>query len=461
VSSTGHRSTYASDFLAEASRVLGESVGYEDTLATVAAMALPYLGSWCIVDVIEPDGSPRRLRIVHTDAELQVHARALEGSWPPERDDPLGAPRAIRTRRTEIISEVTDDLLASVARSEENLRHLRALSIGSVVTVPLKAHDEVLGAITYVSPDARQAYDAEDVELAEDLASRCATALRKARLHTLAELARKTSAEMNERLIVASLRDRDLAEAALRASEARSRFLAAVSHEFRTPLGAIGLSSSLIAEGEAGPVTDRQRHRLSHIDAAIEHLDRLLMDVLDLATLEGGHIQIRSRPGSMTEPVAEAIAMLEAEAAAAGVVVERAPPPAGPCRYEGDPDRTRQILLNLLTNALHFTPRGGRVTVTYGDSATSDEGTHLPGRGPWVFVTVQDTGPGIGDDEAAMLFEPFVQGKAERAWGRGGTGLGLSISRQLARLMNGELTLRSTEGQGSSFTMWLPAAATH
>ena len=450
-----------SGFLAEASRVLAESVGYEDTLATVAGMALPQLGSWCIVDVIEPDGSPRRVRIVHTDADLQVHARALEASWPPERDDPLGVPRVARTRRTEIISEVTDDLLASVARNGENLRHLRALSIGSAMTVPLLVHDEVLGAVTYVSPDAGHPYEPGVVELAEDLASRCATALRRARLQSLAEESRRASAEMNERLIVASLRDRDLAEAALRANDAKSRFITAMSHEFRSPLAAIGMYARLISEGKAGQVTDRQRKHLHSIDVATQHLNRLLVDILDLATLEAGQTPIRSRPGPMTEPVAEAIAMLEAEAAAVGVAVETGPRPTGPCRYEGDPDRTRQILLNLLTNALHFTPRGGRVTVTYGDSATADEGAHLPGRGPWVFVTVQDTGPGIDDGEADILFEPFVQGKAGRAWGGGGTGLGLSISRQLARRMNGDLTLQSTQGEGSAFTLWLPAAAAH
>jgi signal transduction histidine kinase len=450
-----------SDFLAEASRLLADAVGYEDTLVTVAGLALPHLGSWCIVDVVEPDGSLRRLRIIHPDTELQVHADRLEASWPPERDDFLGVPRVTQTRRTEVISTVTDDMLAAVARDDENLRDLRALRIGSVVTVPLIAHEEVLGAITYVSSDAGQAYDTESVALAEHLASRCASALHKEHLHSLAGWARATSAAMNERLIVASVRDRDLAEAALRASQAKSRFFAAMSHEFRTPLAAIGAYSGLIAEGKAGPVTDQQGRYLHNIDAAVEHLTRLMTDILDLAKLEASQMEVRSRPGPIAGPLGEAITMVEAEADAAGLALERGSPEGEPHRYVGDPDRVRQILLNLLSNAVHYTPPGGRVVVTFGEATTPDEGARLHGAGPWVFVTVQDTGVGIGAAETAEIFEPFVQGTAGRTRGKTGTGLGLAISRELARRMNGDLTLRSVEGEGSSFTLWLPAAAAH
>ncbi|HUF75248.1 MAG TPA: ATP-binding protein [Longimicrobiales bacterium] len=451
--------TGPSDFLAEASEAPPASYGFGDTLIEVASLALPYLGSWCIVDVIEPDGSPRRLGIVHPDEERQEHARRLEARWPPERDAPFGVPHAARTRHADVISRVTDDMLASFAQSEENLRDLRALSIGSFLTVPLIAHDEVLGAVTYVSAEAGHPHDAGHVALAEAVASCCATALYNERLASLVEQARETSAEMNEKLVQASLRDQELAEAALGASKAKSRFLAAMSHEFRTPLAAIGIFSSLI--DEVGQVTDRQRDYLRSIAAATQHLSGLLTDILDLARVEAGQVEIHSRPGSVTEPIADAIAIVEAEAAAAGLVLWRGSPSAAPVRYEGDADRVRQILLNLLANAVHFTPRGGRVGVTWGASATPDEGARLHGRGPWVFVTVQDTGAGIGPKEATEIFEAFAQGRAGRAWRGRGTGLGLTISRQLARRMNGDLTLRSAEGEGSSFTLWLPAAATH
>ena len=453
------RSEDESRFIAEASRVLSESLGYEETLVAVSELALPHLGSWCIVDVVEPDGSPRRIGIVHPDPALQVHARRLEASWPPERDDLLGAPRVLRTRRTEIIRDVTKDVLTAVARNEQNLEDLRALSIGSVLSVPLIARDQVLGAVTYVSASAEAPYDETDVALAEDLASRCALALQNTRLHSLAEEARATSAEMNERLILASLRDHQLAEAARKASVAKSRFLAAMSHEFRSPLTAIGMYAALLGEGKGGPLTAVQQDYLRKVDAATRHLDRLMTDILDLARVETDSLEIRSETASVTEVVAEAIAIVEPEAAAAAVELRR-PASSATLWYRGDADRVRQILLNVLSNAVHFTPRDGCITVTDGDSSAPPPEAQLSGGGTWVFVTVQDNGPGIAPDEAARLFEPFVQGKAGKTWGgrRGGTGLGLAISRQLARRMNGDVTLRSSEGEGASFTLWLPSA---
>ncbi|HET9949242.1 MAG TPA: GAF domain-containing sensor histidine kinase [Longimicrobiales bacterium] len=434
--------------------MLAEAAGYEDTLAAVAGLALPDPGSWCILDVVEHDGSLRRVDVVHPDPKAQDRVRRLGAGWPPERDGPRGVPRAVRTRRAELVREVTDDLLVSVARSAENLSDLRALSIGSILTVPLVARDEVLGAVTYVSEGGR-GYDEGDVRLAEDLAWRCAMALRHARLYDLAEEARATSAVMNERLILASLRDHDLAAAAETASEAKSRFIAAMSHEFRTPLNAIGMYSALMRTGREGPVTEGQQAYLRHIEAAMWHLDRLLTDILDLAKVEAGHLDVRCRPGSMTEVITEVIAMVAPEAAASDVEL-RAPAESGATVwYEGDPDRVRQILLNLVSNAVHFTPHGGSVFVTFGLSL--GEEPHLEGRGPWAYVTVRDTGVGVSAAEASRLFEPFAQAQSGRAR-VGGTGLGLAISRQLARRMGGDVTLRSAEGEGSSFTLWLPAA---
>src|SRR5690606_10587440 len=153
-------------FLADASQQLAVSLDYEDTLVAVAGMALPYLGSWCIVDIAEQDGSMRRLGVIHPDPRKAKHARRLAGRLPPDRDDPIGLPRAMRSRATELIPGVPDETLVEVAKSEENLRDLRSLGIGSVVVVPLIARERVLGAITFVSADVGHQYIARDVGLA-------------------------------------------------------------------------------------------------------------------------------------------------------------------------------------------------------------------------------------------------------------------------------------------------------
>ncbi|MBA3887653.1 MAG: GAF domain-containing protein, partial [Acidobacteria bacterium] len=230
-------------FLSRASQVLAASTGYESTLLTVAGMALPHLGSWCIVDIVEADGSMRRLGIVHPDPLKQDHARRLKDSWPPARGDPIGLPRAVLSRTSEIIPHVTDEMLVKVARSAENLRDLRALAIGSLLVVPLIARDNVIGSITFVSEDTGEPYADADLELAEDLAARCALTLDNARLlhdaneaRAEAEHARARATQMNERLVVASIRQQELADEAREANLAKSQFLATMSHEIRTPV---------------------------------------------------------------------------------------------------------------------------------------------------------------------------------------------------------------------------------
>jgi signal transduction histidine kinase len=128
-------------------------------------------------------------------------------------------------------------------------------------------------------------------------------------------------------------------------------------------------------------------------------------------------------------------------------------------RFCGAEHRVRQILLNLLSNAFKFTPRGGMVTLRCRVAAAPAPDAVLPDRGPWVVMEVEDTGVGIPAGDLARIFDPFVQledGHTRRA---GGTGLGLSISRRFARMMEGDIVVRSTPGQGSCFALWLPAIA--
>jgi hypothetical protein len=126
----------------------------------------------------------------------------------------------------------------------------------------------------------------------------------------------------------------------------------------------------------------------------------------------------------------------------------------------GDGERTRQIILNLLGNAIKFTEPGGRITVSAGSAAAAPEQAELnPAEGPWVYFRIEDTGAGIPTDRLDEIFEPFVQVDMSSTRRYGGTGLGLAISRRLARLMGGDVTVRSDVGVGSSFFLWLPAAA--
>jgi PAS domain S-box-containing protein len=177
-------------FLAESSRCLADSLDYETTLATVARLALPQFGTWCIVDVVEPDGAIRRLSVIHPDPQKQRLARRLHRRHPPASTDLIGAPRVIRTSRTEIGVNVSDEELVRTSRDAEHLLLLRTLGTKAFMIVPLMARGQTLGAITFLTADADRRYGTTDIVLAEDLARRGAMAIDNARLHRAAETAR-------------------------------------------------------------------------------------------------------------------------------------------------------------------------------------------------------------------------------------------------------------------------------
>lgn len=410
-------------FLAEASRMLAESLDYETTLATVARLSLPYLGAWCIVDICT-DGQMRRVAVLHTEPELQALARRLESGWPPERDDPFGVPRAVLTRKTEVIPDIPDDMLVQVSKGDDNLQVLRSLGMGSLLIVPLLARGRVLGAITFVSPRGGQPHGGDDVVLAEDLAARCAIALDNARLHQEVEAAR------------------DVAE---RASSSKSQFLAIMSHELRTPLTGVIAYAELLETEVLGPMEVRQREACARIKANSWHLVSIIDEILVISRAEAGRLEVHAEESDVPEIVWEVARSLAPQVELRGVslVLEsrQAPP-----RLLTDPGKVRQIVLNLIGNAVKYTQQG-QITVT----------TEWDEHSEALCIHVEDTGPGIPPEQHERIFEPFTQGDQSDTRVVGGTGLGLAISIKLARLLGGDITLRSTVGQGSVFTLHLPS----
>ena len=244
-------------------------------------------------------------------------------------------------------------------------------------------------------------------------------------------------------------RDRALAEAE-RANRAKSAFLALMSHELRTPLNAIAGYVQLIDSGIYGPVTDGQREALSRVVRAEQHLLAIINDLLDFARIESGRIQYHSERVALKEAIAEAVGLVETQLGSKGLTCTTRLS-SKPVLVMADPERLRQILLNLLSNAAKFTPSGGGITIEVDDSSPHN------GSEPRLCVHVRDTGIGIPADKMDAIFEPFVQVDRERSSeNQQGTGLGLPISRQLARAMGGDLTASSTPGEGSTFTLTVP-----
>ena len=271
----------------------------------------------------------------------------------------------------------------------------------------------------------------------------------------------------NARLYAGERQAREGAEAAART---KTEFLATMSHEFRTPLNAVLGYAQLLELGVLGPNTPAQQAHLERLQASARHLLGLIDDVLDVAKVDADRLVVRRDRLLTGAVVAAAVAVVQPQATTKGVRLMDlgAGEPGVP--YLGDEHRVRQVLVNLLANAVKFTPSGGEVTVTCGAAKEPEPGVwrgslaapHGAGSpdpaGGWAFVQITDTGPGIEPELLGRLFEPFVQGDAALTREHGGTGLGLAISRRLARLMNGDVVARSQPGAGAAFTLWLPSA---
>jgi PAS domain S-box-containing protein len=250
---------------------------------------------------------------------------------------------------------------------------------------------------------------------------------------------------------------------AVAASAAKSGFLATISHEIRTPLNAILGYHELLDLEIDGPLTEGQRRHLERARAGGRHLLGLITEVLDFSRIDAERAPMKRSTLKVGDAVRGALELTAPQAHAGRLTISDAVSgyAAGLAAW-GDEQRVRQILTNLLANAVKFTQsrdeEPGRITVSAGAATQPPADAQLSGEGPWVYIRVEDTGRGIAPSQLRAVFEPFVQADMTLTREHGGTGLGLAISRRLARLMNGDLTVRSEIGVGSTFFLWLPAA---
>jgi PAS domain S-box-containing protein len=241
------------------------------------------------------------------------------------------------------------------------------------------------------------------------------------------------------------------------ANLAKSQFLANMSHEIRTPINAIMGYADLLDADVAGPLTEGQRSYADRILSSGRHLIGLVNEILDLAKVEAGELVVAREPAPVSGTAEEAVSMITPQATAKGIAVVVEDEVSHPdAMYLGDPDRVRQILVNVLSNAVKFTEPGGRITLRCRMAEEAGDSAETQGDGPWLALEVEDTGIGIAPEQLGRVFDPFVQVDDKDTRREGGTGLGLTISRKFARLMGGDLTVASRPGEGSSFTLLLP-----
>jgi signal transduction histidine kinase len=250
-----------------------------------------------------------------------------------------------------------------------------------------------------------------------------------------------------------------------RANRAKAEFLGSVSHELRTPLAAIVGFIDLLRDGSYGELNARQRGPVERIESSANHLRDLVEQVLDLARMSAGRLELHVEPVRLRPFVIDVVSEMEPLATSRGLALSISVPTSLP-RVVTDVSHLRRILVNLIGNAIKFTAEGSvgvrafQVNSSEAITAASPTGKRplLHAHGAWIALQVTDTGVGIAASDLERIFEEFEQVNAgPRADSeRRGTGLGLTISRRLARSLDGDITVESLPGRGSVFTLWLP-----
>lgn len=398
-------------FLAEAMALLSSSMDYGSRLATLARLSVPTLADLCVVDLLWEDGSIRRVEVAHADPARQELAEKLL-RFPPRGDD-VWISRVLRAGKPFLIRHVDDAALQRVAISPEHLEVLRGLGIESAIVVPLGARDRKLGTITFLRSEGPR-HGRADLDLAVDLGARAGFAVENARL----------------------LRD------AQQASRAKSDFLSVMSHELRTPLSAILGYAELVLGEVPGDLTPAQRRYMERLRTSGVQLLRLVEEILGFSRIEGGAREICVGACDATDIAREAAAAVEPLALEKGLAL-RLEGVEAPLPMRTDPDRLRQILVNLLANGVKYTEEG-EVRL----EAVQENGT--------VSLRVVDTGIGIPAEHRERIFEPFWQADQTTTRRVGGIGLGLTVVRRLVTLLGGEVSVDATPEGGSVFEVRLP-----
>jgi PAS domain S-box-containing protein len=397
---------------------LDDSVSAVDRLARIV---VPELADWCTVYVPREDGKIGAIAIGHTDPALAEAGLELLRQHPLEPDLSWGIPKVLRTGRSEIIADLTDDLLFEAAQDPEHLAAMRAAGMVSHLAVPLIVRGNVIGCLGLTNTTSGRRFSADDLALAEEVAVRAALEIERTRLYQEMCLARAE------------------AEAASRAKDV---FLAMLGHELRNPLAPILTALQLMRLRD----DDTSLKERSVIERQVSHLVRLVDDLLDVSRITRGKLELARQSIEIAEVIAKAIEMsstlLEQQHHQLSIDV-----PSAGLRVDGDHARLAQVFCNLITNAAKYTRSGGHVRVT----AQRDVNE--------IVVRISDDGEGIEPTLLARVFDLFEQGERTIDRARGGLGIGLTIVKTLVELHGGQVRARSEGlGAGSEFEVRLPAS---
>jgi PAS domain S-box-containing protein len=400
-------------FLAEAGAVLSSTLDTDEVLRRLAKLAVPRLGDWCSIELVEGDSS-REAAVAHTDPEKVRLAHELRSRFPPNREHPGGLFEVLRTGRAELYAEITEEMLTAATRSPEELAIYRAVGMRSVLIVPLVVRGRILGAMTLVWAESSRHYTSEDLAFVSDLCARAALSVENARMYQELE----------------------------KAVRIRDDFLSIAGHEIRTPLTALELHLQTVlraSDKDPSTLTPRLRERVRKALADGGRLERLVEELLDVSRITSSGLRLDPEDVDLSQILGDIVVRLRDQAEREGSELRllRTEPLLG----FWDRLRIEQVVSNLLTNALKY-GRGKPVEL----EVRAEQGMAV--------LHVRDFGIGISPENQRRIFERFERAVSGRNYG--GFGLGLWIARQIVDASGGTLSVESVPGMGSTFTLKRP-----
>ena len=410
------RAEESSRYLATVSAALASVVDYESILQKVANLAVPHFADWSAVDVSNDDGSLRRLAVAHQHADRIGLAHDLVRENPLDPETASGVFAVIRSRRPELVSEISDKPLVQGAEDERHQRLFRSLGLKSYICVPLIASGNALGALTFATAESGRRYNDADLALAMDLAHRAAVAIENTQLYQ-------------------ALRDTD---------RRKNEFLAMLAHELRSPLAPIATAAHILKLGVHNEPT--VRHASEIISRQVKHITELMEDLLDVSRVTRGMVQLDKRAVDLKAVLSSAVEQ------SGPLIEERRHRLTTRVNSEhadilGDSTRLVQAVANVLNNAAKYTPVGGEI------------GLDVEVAGSNALISVTDNGPGIDPDLLPHVFELFTQGPGTLDRAQGGLGIGLALVKSIVELHGGGVRVVSAgPGSGTSVIITLPLA---
>jgi PAS domain S-box-containing protein len=399
-------------YLAEASKILSSSLDYRKTLSNIAKAAVPRIADWCAIDLVKNNGGLEQVTVVHRDPAKVKWAKELRKADPPDMNASQGLPKVIKTGEAELYPVISDELLVKVAKSQKHLQLLRSIGFTSAMIVPLCNEGKCIGAITFVTTETSRNYNKSDLAMAEELANRASLALDNAGLYKASQDA-------------VTLRD---------------NFISVASHELRTPVTSVKIFTQVLQKHSEQIGDEKAIKHLVKMDRQLNKLIELIYNLLNVSKIQAGRMEFAEKPFDFDASVKEIVDVLQEGVTKHQLIIKGATKKI----VYGDEERIGQVISNLISNAIKYSPKADKVII------------HLASDDNKITVCVEDFGIGLAKEHLGKIFERFYRVFDTTDKTFPGLGIGLYISAEIIRRHHGKLWVESDTGKGSKFSFSLP-----